>query len=84
MSAPTSIRSTVHLLVDPASEPQLAAHVEQIMGQPVVFLTLATEQRTSSYTQSIALSFSGHPDAVRELLKRTLAALDELSGGEER
>jgi hypothetical protein len=81
---PTSIRSTVHLLVDPGSPPTIAAHVETVMGQQVAFVTLATDHRTSTYTTGTSISFSGEPGAVRELLTRCLTALGELTGGEAR
>jgi hypothetical protein len=79
---PTSIRSTVHLLVDPASPPQIAAHTEMVMGREVVFVTLSSDHRTSSYTQSTALSFSGEPAEVKDLLQRCVNALEDLVGGE--
>lgn len=50
------------------------------MGREVVFVTLSTDQRTSSYTQSTALSFSGEPGEVKDLLRRCLVALEDLIG----
>jgi hypothetical protein len=81
-STPSSLRSTLHLLVDPGSPPTIAAHTEMLWGREVVFVTLASDHRTSAYTCSTALSFSGEPAEVRGLLERTLAALDDLPGGE--
>jgi hypothetical protein len=78
-STPTSIRSTVHLLADQGSMPEIAAHVERIMGRAVVFVTMSSEHRTSSYTTGTAVSFSGEPAAVEDLLKRCLFALEDLA-----
>jgi hypothetical protein len=78
-STPTSIRSTVHLLAAEGSMPQIAAHVERIMGSPTVFVTMSTDYRTSSYTTGTAVSFSGTPEAVKDLLTRCLAALEEIT-----
>ena len=77
---PTSIWSSVHLVADEGAMPAIAAHVEPIMGRPTMFVTMSTERRTSTYQTGTMVSFSGSPEAVKDLLTRCLAALEEITG----
>jgi hypothetical protein len=81
-STPASLRSTLHILVDPGSPPSVAMHTETLWGREVVFATIQTEHRTSAFSCSTAVSFSGEPVEVLALLKRCTAALDDLIGTE--